>query len=70
MHLQFFYFDSEHRRVAAFAYHSNLSIILDIFLKKNTTFEINLCAMDQTADLKQFVDIIRRNTVIALLDEI
>ena len=36
MHLQFFYFFSEHIRMADSDYHSNLPIILDIFLKKKT----------------------------------
>ena len=38
-HLQFFSFFSEHIRVAAFDYHSNLFIILDIFRKKKTTLQ-------------------------------
>ena len=34
MHLQFFYFFSEHIRMADSDYHSNLAIILDISQKK------------------------------------
>ena len=36
MHLQFFYFFSEHIRMADSDYHSNLAIILDIFQIKKT----------------------------------
>ena len=62
---------SEHIRVAASNYHSNLSIILGIFRKKINALNINLFPMGKTLDnLRQFVNTIRRNTMIAALDEI
>ena len=53
MHLQFFYFFSEHIRMAASNYHSNLSIILDIFRKKKTTLQEN--GYKASVNLRQFV---------------
>ena len=55
-HLQFFCFFSEHIGVAAFDYHSNLFIILDIFRKKTTLqhlFVPHGCTT--SANLRQFV---------------
>ena len=64
-------FFSQHIRVAAYSYHSNLSIIFDIFRKKSNAFNINLFHMVKTlANLRQFVNIICRIAMRATLDEI
>ena len=62
---------SEHSRMAAFDYHSNLSIILDIFRKKKTLQDLFVPhGYKASVNLKQFVIIIKSYTKIATLDEI
>ena len=64
VHLQFFYFFSEHIRMTASDYHSNLSIILDIFRKKITLQHWFVPHSYNTlANLGQFVIIIKSNVM-------
>ena len=56
VHLQFFYFFSEHIRMAASDYHSNLSIILNIFRKKPTLQNLFVPhGYKASVNLRQFV---------------
>ena len=56
MHLQFFYFFSEHIRMAASDYHSKLSIILDIFRKNITLQDLFVPhGCKASVNLRQFV---------------
>ena len=56
MHLQFFYFFSEHIRMAASDYHSKLSIILDIFRKNITLQDLFVPhGYKASVNLRQFV---------------
>ena len=71
VHLQFFYFFSKHIRMDAFDYHSNLSIILDIFrIKTMLQYLFVPHGYKASVNLRQSVIIIKRYTMIAALNEI